>query len=48
MKKQYIIPSTASVALFADSFVCQLTSVHGGLKYGGGESGSGSVTIEPY
>ncbi len=36
MKKQYIIPSTASVSLLVDSFVCQLVSVHAkGVQYGG-------------
>lgn len=47
MKKQYIIPSTASVALLTDSFVCQLVSVRGGLNYGGGESNGGGGPIDP-
>lgn len=45
-KKQYIIPNTASVSMLADSFVCQLVSVHG-LKYGGGESSGGGTPIDP-
>ena len=38
-KKQYIIPYTTTVE-FHSGFVCQVTSVRGGLGFGGKETAS--------
>lgn len=44
MKKQYIIPNTMSVSLLADSFICQVASVHSDtLGFGGNKD-----VIDPY